>query len=134
MHRIGSSLSTRILLLAACFLAAACASRGGATARSDVITREELVATPGENVLELVQRLRPRWLQAGPRMSINTPQTIVVYQDDMNLGGPDALSRIPKDNVLAIRLLSAAQAGVLPGIGSQHIEHAIVVQTRREMP
>src|SRR5688572_5308335 len=122
------------LLLSCCLLLTACASTGSATARSDIITREELVATPGENVLELVQRLRPRWLQAGPRMSINTPQTIVVYQDDLNLGGPDALTRIPKDNVLAIRLLSAAQAGVLPGIGSQHVEHAIVVQTRREIP
>ena len=134
MHRMRSSPATSVLLLVTLVVASACASRGGATTRSDIITREELVATPGENLLELVQRLRPRWLQAGPRMSINTPQTIAVYQDDLNLGGPDALSRIPKDNVLAIRLLSAAQAGVLPGLGSQHVEHAIVVQTRREAP
>lgn len=125
------SAPVRVALVLA--LGAACASSGGTSAGSaDLITREEIIASPHQNLLELVQRLRPRWLQTGPRLSINTPQTIVVYQDDLNLGGPDVLSRIPKEAVLSIRRLSAAQAGLLPGIGSQHIEHAIVVQTRRE--
>lgn len=113
-------------------LALSCASSGSTTARSDVITRDEIMATPSEDLLEVVRRLRPRWLQGGPRLSVNTPQAIVVYQDDLNLGAPEALSRIPKDAVLSIRLLSAAQAGMLPGLGSQHVEHAIVVQTRRD--
>ena len=125
-------ITARAALVASCVLALACASSGTARSNPDLITREEIAAAPTQNLLEVVQRLRPRWLQSGPRLSMNTPQTIVVYQDDLNLGGPEALSRIPKDNVLSIRLLSAAQAGMLPGIGSQHIEHAIVVQTRRE--
>ena len=119
-------------VLAALMLTAACASSGGSTGRSDLITREEILAMPTPDLLEVVRRIRPRWLQTGPRLSMNTPQAIVVYQDDLNLGGPEALTRIPKESVLSIRLLSAAQAGTLPGLGSQHVEHAIVVQTRRD--
>ncbi|HSL69385.1 MAG TPA: hypothetical protein VK864_04045 [Longimicrobiales bacterium] len=118
-------------------VAGGCAARGGSNdvgGRTEIITAEEIAAASAAspNAHELVRRLRPRWLQPHARISINTPSAIVVYQDDLNLGGPEALERIPTEIVLSVRLLSAAQAGTLPGIGSMHVDHAIVVQTRRE--
>lgn len=127
-------LAAAVALVVAPSLLTGCASSGGAAnrQRQTLITREEITATSAVNAHELIQRLRPRWLQSRARISINTPSSIVVYQDDMNLGGIEALYRIPTEIVMAVRLLSAAEAGTLPGIGSQHVEHAIIVQTRRE--
>lgn len=112
--------------------ALACASAGGVGANPEVVTREEIEQVSASNALQVLERLRPRWIESRGRLSINTPTQIAVYQDDMRLGGLEMLDRIPVDMIISIRRLSAAQAGTLPGIGSMHVEHAIVVQTRRD--
>lgn len=122
-------------VLLAGLLLAGCASGGGGTGsreRQTLITQEEIAASTAANAHELIQRLRPSWLRVSARISVNTPVTIVVFQDEMNIGGIEALLRIPTEIVQSVRRLSAAQAGTLPGLGSQHVEHAIVVQTRRD--
>lgn len=101
--------------------------------RSSLITQEEIEQAGMETVtaFELVQRLRPRWLQRGTPRSVGLSTLIAVYQDDSRLGGPDEMRLIPVSDVIEIRYLDSAQAGRLPGIGSDHVEAAIVVVTQR---
>lgn len=78
---------------------------------------------------ELIERLRPRWLQRGTARSVGLSTVIAVYQDGRRMGGPEELRQIPVSAVSEIRYLDASEAGRLPGIGSDHVEGAIVVVT-----
>lgn len=129
----GSRRAATRVMLAFAVVASACGSaRSNANAnRANLITREEIAASDATNTYVLIQRLRPRWLQTRGERSIGLETGIVVYQDDLNLGGLEALERIPLDLVQSIRMLSAAEAGTLPRQGSMHVERAIVVQLRR---
>ncbi len=109
-----------------------CASTKATTGRnSDVLTREEIMATGATNLFDVVNRLRPRWLQIRTVSSFNLSDEIVVFQDDMNLGGPDALRDIPPEIAYEIRWLNGIRASsVLPGLMSgRHIQGAIIVST-----
>ena len=118
-------------LLAAALNGCASGRQNTNAERENLITREEIGASDAANMHVLIQRLRPRWLQVRSQRSIGLPTGIIVYQDDLNMGGVDALERIPTEIVLSVRMLSAAEAGTLPRLGSQHVERAIVVHTRR---
>ena len=114
----------------------ACASggAGGPGSRSaDEITPEEVDALRGEvtNALQIVERLRPRWLREAGNWSVNLETAIVAYQDRNRLGSVEELRLIPIGTVRSIRALSASEAMILPGLGSQHVERAIVVETIR---
>ncbi len=54
---------------------------------------------------------------------------IAVYHHDTRLGNLDALRGYPLLSVTSIRYLDAAQAMLLPGAGSSHIQGAIVIST-----
>lgn len=85
------------------------------------------------NLYELVDRLRPRWLQvrARDRSFSGGEQEIVVYQDQSLLGGVEMLRSLGLDLATSLTYLDGAQATAqLPGLGSRRIEGAIVVNTR----
>jgi hypothetical protein len=117
--------------------ATACAStREGADSgsRSDVLTRDQIMAAQGAaNLHDVVQRLRPRWLiaRAGDR-SLNMTTGVVVYQDQSLLGDVDTLRQLGPSAAYELRYLDGATAtSTLPGIGSgRHIAGAIIVHTR----
>lgn len=97
--------------------------------RTDVLTREDLQRAEVRNAYEAVQRLRPRWLlvRSGMR-SFSLETEVVVFQDQMFLGNQDALERIGIDGIYEIRYLDGATAKArLPGLGSRHVQGAIVV-------
>ena len=124
---------TFILFLAS--VASACASTGSASrenTRSDLITREQILEAGANNLYEIVSRLRPRWLQVNSMRSFNMETEIVVFQNEMLLGGPDALKQMSAELAFEIRYLDGPRATAsLPGLMSgRHIEGAIVVATR----
>lgn len=82
------------------------------------------------NVAELIERLRPRWLQAARIQSFNTPTGIIVYDGESLLGDPEVLSTLPLENIREVRWLTPAQAGTLPGAGGMHVQGAIVIVRR----
>lgn len=126
-----SKWASLLVVLAVAGCASMTAGEYGAQ-RSALITRNEIEQAGMEtvNAFELVQRLRPRWLQSGISRSIGLSTIIAIYQDDRRIGGPDELRLIPASEIDEIRYLDSAQAGRLPGIGSDHVEAAIVVVTR----
>lgn len=124
----------RSFLLCSCVVLAACggsSGRGSALGNQTVISEAEIRASNAGNAYELVETLRPRWLRPGPGRSLNLETVILVYQDNTRLGGTETLRTLTLPLIHSLRLLDAAQAGTLPGLGSQHVDRVIVVSTVR---
>ena len=107
-------------------LIAGCASSGQGGARRDpeLITAEELAQYPSLTCLEVVERVRPRWLQRR-----GSEQNPVVYQDGNRIGfAQDVLSSIPASDVESLKYLDSTDATTRFGTG--HGSGAIEVTTR----
>ena len=113
----------------------ACAgTRAGASSRNiNVITATEIERYRQEGVrdlYELIERIRPRWLTIRSDRSLQLETIVLVYQNNGRLGGVEALrGYLLTPSIASIRYLDAAQAGLLPGAGSAHVEGAIVIST-----
>jgi hypothetical protein len=122
------------LALAAVLLLGGCASSGEGAPRGqyDVITAEEIEAANVSNLYELVERLRPRWLDVRARQSFSVNTAIVVYQGQSLLGGVDMLRQLGKDAAVRLRYLDGPTASAtLPGLGTRQVEAAIVLNPVR---
>ena len=125
-----SRLVTFTLLLV---VTAACASSspGARTAgRRDarVLSAEEIRASSASNMYDVIRSHRPEWLIKRGQTSINMEGDIVVYVDNVALGGPEALKSIDVQSVQSARFLNASEAQMRYGVG--HMHGAIVVVTR----
>lgn len=83
------------------------------------ISEAEIVRNADQvrNLYQLIERLRPHWLDAD-----------VVYQDQTRLGGLDTLAGLSPDYARSMEYLDASQAGAqLPGISGLHVAGAIVI-------
>ena len=121
------------LLLVSVLLFSACASTpsSGTSRRSDLITAEEIESVNASNLYQVVERLRPRWLEIRARRSFNSITQIVVFQGQTYLGGPDMLKQFGKDAAQSLRYLDGATASAtLPGMGTRQLEGAIVIRPR----
>jgi hypothetical protein len=116
------------LALAAGLWSCAAGSRR-VTSEHDLISREEVVAAEVTNAYQLVERLRPLWLRSRGERSTRLETVILVYQNQSMLGDIEQLRAIPIEIVHSIRVLNAAEAGRLAGLGSQHVERVIMVTT-----
>ena len=109
-------------------LTAGCASGGGeGRPRQDpnLITAEELANYSSLTCFEVIQRLRPRWLQRR-----GSEQDPVVYQDGNRVGSAgDVLSGMIVTDVQSMRYLDASNATTRYGTG--HGAGAIEITTRR---
>lgn len=114
------------------FVTAACASSpGGRTAgRRDarVLSAEEIRAASASNMYDVIRSQRPEWLIKRGQTSINMEGDIVVYVDNVALGGPESLKSIDVQSVQSARFLNASEAQMRYGVG--HMHGAIVVVTR----
>lgn len=116
--------------LAILFLLAACGTAArGPTPDLDRLTPDEIRASDARNLFDLIEHERPRWLVSRSDRSIRLETVILVYQDGARLGGLDVLRDIPLLAVHSVRVLDAAEAGLLPGLGSRHVERVIHIST-----
>ena len=76
-----------------------------------------------------MQSLRPNWLRTRGPQSIYRDGQIVVYQDNVRVGGPEALRVIPATDVLSMRFFDGPSATQRWGLDHGH--GAIQVLTRR---
>ena len=111
-----------------------CASTrtGQGSENPELLTREQILSAGATNLYDVVNRLRPRWLMVRGTRSFSMETEIVVFQNDMQLGGPDALKQMLPEIAYEIRHMEGARAATtLPGLMSgRHIEGAIIVSTR----
>lgn len=113
--------------------AAACASstQGPRTSgRRDarVLGAEEIRTSSASNLYDVIRSQRPEWLIKRGQTSINLEGDIVVYVDNVALGGPESLKSIDVQSVQSARFLNASEAQMRYGVG--HMHGAIVVITR----
>ena len=122
------------LMAGGAFLSA-CASTSTGNAgdsRLDLLTREQILETRATNLFDVVNRLRPRWLQVRTTRSFNMETEIVVFQNEMLLGGPEALRQMGPEMAFEIEWMEGAKATAsLPGLMSgRNVIGAIIVRTR----
>lgn len=128
----------RVLLVAAVLAllqpVGACAGGGGGGASLDRnrITAEEFASVDVSTLYEVVQRLRPRWLEVRSPRGIGGIETeIVVFLDRTYVGGVDELRRMGTDMAVWLQYRSGSEAaGELFVPGDRHIEGAIIAHTR----
>lgn len=120
------------LLAAGALWGCASTKPGREGTNADVITREQIMGAGAVNLYEVVSRLRPQWMNIRGTRSFSMESEIVVFQNDMLLGGPDALRQLGPESAWEIRWMDGVRASsTLPGITSgRHIEGAIIVSTR----
>ena len=100
---------------------------------TDVITAEELQAVQFNNLYDIVQSLRFRWLQSRGPDSINLqPGSVQVRLDDTRLGGVETLRSLAPTGVVSIQWVDPTTAAARWGMGYGH--GAIVISTRRQPP
>lgn len=117
---------------------AACASSGGAKARSspDMITHAEVSASSATNAYELVNRLRPNWLRAPATGSIGggviARQAILVYLDRQRLEDLNALKTLSIEGIDSAQWIEASRVPtILPDVPPGPVAGAIVIRTRK---
>lgn len=103
---------------------------------ANVITREELQQLDVRNAYDAIERLRPRWLivRSGVR-SFSMETVVAVFQDESYLGNQEALRQLGVEGIYSIRYLDGPTAKAsLPGLGSMHVQGAIIVSLRPPAP
>jgi hypothetical protein len=113
-------------------LTASCGTSGASGRRSTrdarVLLAEEIRGTSASNLLDAIRARRPEWLIKRGQNSVNFEGDIVVYVDNVALGGPDALRSIDVQSIQMVRFMTASEAQLRYGVG--HTHGAIVVTTR----
>lgn len=124
---------TLILTLLTCALLGACSRHGGGSLLSqnlDVITREQLTENRFVNAYDAVQAIRSNWLQTHGTDSFHTPSEVLVYLDNVKLGGTDELRAIKTLRIAFIRYFNGTEATNRWGVG--HAAGVIQVSTFTE--
>jgi hypothetical protein len=121
------------ILVVVLFVTDACASsttQRRTSARRDTrsLTAEEIKTSSASNLYDVIRSYRPEWLIKRGQTSINLEGDIVVYVDNVALGGPESLKSIDVQSVQHVRFLNASEAQMRYGVG--HMHGAIVVTTR----
>jgi hypothetical protein len=126
-------LFTRAVAVAAVLsLAAGCAPKPSSSAsapRADrnVLTPDQFRTQSYQNAYEAIEALRLNWLKPRGSDSFNTPSVVMVYLDNVKLGGVEALRGLQLSNIQSIRHYDASQANARWGVG--HSQGAIQVIT-----
>lgn len=106
---------------------------GGATSGSydaNRITSDDLASVNASDLYEVVQRLRPRWLQVRSPRGMQTETRVVVFLHRTYLGGADELRRLGLDTAEWLEYRTGSDVvGELSIPGSAHVQGAIIVHT-----
>lgn len=94
---------------------------------SKLILLDEIRASGAATAFDLVQSLRPMWLNKRGPQSIQNEGEVHVYVGDTRMGDVDALREIAAASIASIRYLDAKEANYKFGQG--HPYGAIVIST-----
>jgi hypothetical protein len=122
----------RLIVSALLVLCAACSSRrandGRPSTDRNLITREQLRTQRFNTPYDAVEALRSNWLKTKGTDSFRTPSQVLVYLDDIRLGGVETLREIGIDTIVSIRYIDGLAATARWGL--DHGQGVIFVSTR----
>ena len=110
----GLAISLCLLLFSGCTAGHAGAGGTGRTS-ADLLTQEQIFNYT--DAYQAVQALRSRWLNARGPDSFESPSEVLVYRDDVQLGGVTALRTISPKEIAYIRYYDGIAASGRWGIG-----------------
>ena len=115
---------------AACIVLASCASSGSVRDTSgpyNVLTASQLRDTSTQTVYDAIRRLRPQWLRARGRTSINAvgPDEPTVYVDGTRYGSLNDLGRMDVNQVTRAEFVDPLEATTR--FGTNHTGGAILI-------
>ena len=93
---------------------------GGLSTDRNLLLREQIAELGPSNAYDIVQALRPVWLQKRGSTSFYQEGEIRVYLDGTSIGGIEVLRGIHSDNIESIRFLDERQASYRYGSGHEH--------------
>jgi hypothetical protein len=99
----------------------------------NLITLEEIAsAERAGSAYDVVQALRPNWLRGRSPGTVQNPGggAVVVYVDDLRVGGVEHLRSLPSNTIASMRYLDSGDATTRFGTG--HMGGAILVAVRRQ--
>jgi hypothetical protein len=122
-------MSRTMLALTLAVATTACATTGERqpTGNPNLITAEQIEQSTATNAYDLVQNLRPRWLQVRGMTGAPTGET-AVYLDGTRFGEIDALRRLNARGLRSLEFLNPTEATNRFGTGHGH--GAILITTR----
>jgi hypothetical protein len=106
----------------------ACATAPGQQhLNANLITRTEIEEQGSSSVFDLIQKIRPNWLNVR-HTSFTQDTNVWVYLDGTRMGGPEALRQVSTPDVEKLEFLDARRATAR--FGSGHVNGAILITTR----
>lgn len=113
---------------AACGPATEPGAKPAPRASATLLTEDEIVRASYQNAFELVQALRSNWLRPRGTDSLTRPTEVVVYRDDIRIGGVEALRAMATMDISSIRFIDGITASGRWGL--DHGSGVIFVTTR----
>ena len=110
----GLAVSLCLLLFAGCATGRTGAGGAGRTS-ADLLTQEQIFNYA--DAYQAVQALRSRWLNARGPDSFESPTEVLVYRDDVQLGGVSTLRTISPKEIAYVRYYDGIAASARWGIG-----------------
>lgn len=109
---------------------------GGERVQQNVLNPDQIEESRGANLYEVVEELRPRWLQVrGPASLQQQNPVIGVFVNRVYQGDIEALRAMPKAGVARMQYLDGPQANAqLRSPGAAALAGAILVETRSSGP
>ena len=118
------------LLVITSLLSAACsAHKRAASTDPNVITLEQIQERHFTNAYDVVAALRPNWLHARGTDSFQAPGQVLVYYDNMRMGGVESLRTITTPTIIEIRHFDGIAATTRWGL--DHGQGVIQVSSHR---
>jgi hypothetical protein len=117
--------------LALALLVSACAAGSGSSGGDrNLITNEQIAALDVSTLYDVVQRLRPRWLEVRAARGISVETEVIVFVDRTYQGGAEELRRLGKDMAWSLEYVPGTRAAADLAVPAHiHVEGVIVVHT-----
>ena len=130
-------LALRFSFLPLLLVLGACAGRGAAGDGTREVRSSRDVLTHGQfeqytDAFQALQALRPQWMQTRGTDSFTNPSEVLVYRDNMRVGGLDVLRSMSTLDIDHIRYFDSTQATARWGIG--HGAGVIYIATLSRQP
>jgi hypothetical protein len=116
--------------LAALLLVGCAGSGTGGSGSGDRLVTEDIGSVDVSNLYEVVQRLRPRWLDARGARGFQTDAAVVVFLDRTYLGRVEELRNLGPETAASLQFMRGAQAQAELRVPSGvNVAAAIIVHT-----